>query len=548
MSRVTPDEIREHLRQGFGMRDYYIGLREQSAYMLTGSASNYVADEQFPHGEHDLPMYPDVPPRIANHALSRRILNSAIIAKSRMMGADPLPVWPDLDPVTREFRQEAFQRRYREMEMQTAADRMFDDGYNLGVGFCAHGLVNRGEYQVCDVEHIPATNAAWDPTCPSPAESPWLAICRWMTLEEAKATYPRAMIDKGRSVSLMTAQMSYNMEVVRVVEYWHKGSAAFEPTYCVFAGPLATKPVIHQSNPYGNRIPVSFYVHLCPSMMQRPIGAVWLQVASQEQINAAEKFMLDRFYNGRRGEILDPSKINPVDWKAWKDGKQRFMRTTGEKMDVREIYQFIPESPIEASTIQVLQYFESRSQEDSGLSDLDRGAPLDGNRSATEASILDQRAQSNQAFVARNVGLMMTRLVDNVSECMKRGDTAPCPVEFGGEIFTINGDEVPELTMAAVFEQESMVKVDQDSLTSEQSRQKKRAKAQDMMTILGTPIGAAVPPMKALEVVMKNLGFEKEWAEIEQEVRFATDPAMQPQPVSPATTPGMSPQGQLPPA
>ncbi|MFN3961359.1 MAG: hypothetical protein ACK4NQ_00100 [Fimbriimonadaceae bacterium] len=541
MPRVPVDTIRDHLKQGYGMTDYYIGLREQQAYMLCGDSSHYAGHINHPYGESDLPVYPDVPPKLYNQDRSRRILGSAIIALSRMMGSDPLPTWADVDPVTREMRQEAFQRRYREQEMQEAASRAFWDGFCLGAGFVAHGLEDCRKYpgtQKTAVEHIPATSVCWSPIHPSPVESPWLAITRWLPLEVAQAMYPKAMIDKGRSTSLMTQQMTYQMNVVRVIEYWHTGDAAYDHTYAIFAGPLQYGPVRHTSNPWEERIPVTAYVHLCPSMMQRPIGSVWLQVASQQQINTAEAFMLDRFINGRRGEILDASKIVPGDWKKWREGHQRFMRTIDGKIgDVREIYQVIPESPLEASTIQVLQYFESRNQEESGLSDLDRGAPLGGNRSATEVNILDQRAQSNQAFVARQVALMMTRFVDNVADSMKRGDTAPCEVEFDGEPITLNGD-IPELTLAAIFEQDAMVKVDQDSLTSEQSRQKKRAKAEDMLAVIGSPIGQAIPPAKALEIILKNLGFEKEWTEIEAEVMEAEEAAAQ---MQSQAMPGMDP-------
>lgn len=547
MPRVPVTTIREHLRQGFGMTDYYIGLREQQAYMLCGNASRYAGQTEHPYGEEDLPSYPDVPPRLFDHDKSRRILGSSIIAKSRMMGSDPLPSWADVDPVTREFRQEAFSRRYREQEMQDAADGMFWDGYGLGVGFAALGYEDySGDAQIVTAEHVPATSVAWCPLCPSPGMSPWLAICRWLPLEVAQARYPKLQVDKGRSTSIRTHQMTHPVEAVRVIEYWHKGDEAFDHTYCVLVGQLNHGPARHTSNPWERRIPVAYYVHLIPSMMQRPIGAIWLQVASQTQINKAESFMLDRFINGRRGEILDASKINPADWKRWREGDQRFMRTVdGQPVDVRQIYTTIPESPLEASTIQVLQYFEGRNQEESGLSDLDRGSPLQGDRSATEATILDQRAQSNQAFVSRQTALMMTRFVTIMADCMKRGDTAPCNVEFNGEIFTINGDEIPELTMAAVFEQDAMVKVDQDSLTSEQSRMKKRAKAQDMMAIMGTPLGQAIPAEKALEVVMKNLGFDKEWTEIEQMAREQQEAQAQ-MPQMPTMPQGAMPVAPMP--
>lgn len=524
------------------MVDYYDFLREQQSFLyLSEAGGDYAAT--WPYGERDLPSYPDVPPRRKNLAKSNRILNTAVIAASRMMGSDPLPTWLDIDPMTHEFRQEAFQRRYREQEMQEDTLRGWWDGYNLGVGAVQTGFLDKDGGQVPGTAHINVTCLAWDPLCPSPVESDWIAATRFLPLEDAQAMYPS--IGTQRTCQLITNQMDISMEVVRIVEYWHRGNVAFAPTYCVFAGQLDYGPVRHQSNPWGNMIPVALYVHLCPPGMQRPVGQVWLQMASQIQLHEIEADMHDKFINGKSIDLIDPSKMDKQDWKKVKDGTQRFIKlepgTDGQVAFVR-----IPEQQIAAASLQLLQYMESRTQEESGMNDLERGAPLSGERSATEISVLDARSQMNQAYVARQTALFMTRFVTILSKAFKIGDTAPCLVEYDGQPYVINGmddESLLELTMAAVFDQETMVRVDQDSLTTAQSLQRKRAKAADFMQVLQTPYAQGIPPEFALEVLMKNLGLDAEWAKLEGQLRQAQSqpmPGMDPSQVPGA--PAMAPQ------
>lgn len=524
------------------MVDYYDFLREQQSFLYLGeTGGDYAAT--WPYGERDLPSYPDVPPRRKNLAKSNRILNTAVIAASRMMGSDPLPTWMDIDPMTHEFRQEAFQRRYREQEMQEDTLRGWWDGYNLGVGAVQTGFLDKDGGQVPGTAHINVTCLAWDPLCPSPVESDWIAATRFLPLEDAQAMYPS--IGTQRTCQLITNQMGISMEVVRIVEYWHRGNVAFAPTYCVFAGQLDYGPVRHQSNPWGNMIPVALYVHLCPPGMQRPVGQVWLQMASQIQLHEIEADMHDKFINGKSIDLIDPSKMDKQDWKKVKKGEQRFIKlepgTDGQVAFVR-----IPEQQIAAASLQLLQYMESRTQEESGMNDLERGAPLSGERSATEISVLDARSQMNQAYVARQTALYMTRFVTILSKAFKIGDTAPCLVEYDGQPYVINGmddENLLELTMAAVFDQETMVRVDQDSLTTAQSLQRKRAKAADFMQVLQTPYAQGIPPEFALEVLMKNLGLDAEWAKLEgqlQQAQAMPMPGMDPSQVPGA--PAMAPQ------
>jgi hypothetical protein len=515
--RVPVETIRRQLREGYGMQDYYDFLRQQQSFLYLGE-SDGAFTVTWPHGEQDLPSYPDVPPRRQNLAKSLRILNTSVIAASRTMGSDPLPAWDDIDPMEHEFRRSAFQRRYREQEMQEDNLRAWWDGYNLGVGGVQVGFLGQDGKQVVGTSHINAQCITWDPLSPSPVESDWVAVTRFLTEDEARATYPS--IGAGRTTQLVTDQMTRSMEVVRVIEYWHKGSLAYEPTYAVFAGPLEYGPVKHQSNPWGNRIPVAFYVHLCLPGMQRPVGQVWLQMASQIQINEIEGTMLDKANNGHSMDVVDFSKIDKRDYLKWAAKKQRFVRTT-EGTDANIAFNRVPESPIEATSLTVLQYLEERLQESSGMSDLDRGSGMSGERSATEISVLDARSQMNQAFVSRQTALFLTRFADIMSRCLALGDTAPCEVEWDGQTYTINSDDpdLLELTMAQLFEQEARVQVDQDALTVQQSVQRKRAKAADFMQVLATPLGQLIPPQRALKILMQNLGLESEFAQIEDEIQ-----------------------------
>lgn len=549
MKRVPVETIRRHLFDGYGMQDYYDLLIKQNAYMLLGDWRNVSAEAVYPYGESDLPSWPDIPPREVSEEHSRRILRGVDIAHARMMGGLPLPNWEDIDDVTREFRQEAFQRRYRQQKMQADVEDGFKEGYSLGVGAIQHGFMDwENGTQIVDVEHIKANCIAFDPLVNDPRKSDWVAICRWMDMDEAAATYPSARVDKGRATTLITPQMTRSMDVVRVIEYFHRGNAAFEPTYAIFVGPLnGYGPVKHESNPWGKRIPITFYVYKTFGMMQRPVGVVWMQVASQTKINEAEDYVLDTFRNGRRGEVLNPDKIDPKDWEAWRDGKQRFMRTQQGVDDVRIAYQVIPEKPIEATVMQVLQYWDDRHAEESGLSDLDRGSPLSGGRSATEISVLDQRTQANMAGDVQSATLFLTDFVDDMSYGMKIGDTAPCNVEFDGETYTINGPDEDDPTMAEVFEADCLVKVDQDSLTTQQSRQQKQIRAQSVLTMVQAFAGILPPDALIVlaESAMKNMGLEREWSEIEDTIRQQTEQAaMMPQ-MAQGALPG-APMPQMP--
>lgn len=520
---------------GYGMKDYYEFLHKCQSFLYTGETENPRAN--YFYGESDLPSYPDVFMTEEVTGVSRKVLDAGIMSASRLMGSDPLPKWEEVDDMTREFRTEAFLKRFREMRMDRETLPTFLDGYFFGVGATLHGFVtDESGLQKVDAQNIPAHCLAWDPLVPSPEKSSWVAATIWMHPDEAEGSFPGKI--EGRTCSITSQSFTRSVEAVRVVIYYHKGEGMYEPTYCVFAGPIEMAPVVHRNNPWGGKCPFSFNIgHILPGF-PRPVGSVWLQAPSQIVTNEAERDALSTLMNGMPMDIFDPSDIDTKDFDKWRKKQQRFVKRKGQSSKpMADLVHRVPAQGIEASTIQLLQYYDERQIASGGASQLESGQPM-GVETATEASILQNQIQQNQGHTTRQAALYLSSFVTMMADAMKLGDRSPCPVEWDGDVYTINDPEVPELWMDQIFDQPSLVSVDSDNMTSAHNSQKQRAKASDLIALIPMLQGQ-VPIEPVLEEVFKNLGFGALWEKVAAQMQAAQQAQPMQQGMPPEQMPGM---------
>lgn len=512
MKRISPDAIREHLRLGYGMRDYYEFLHKSQQFLYTGDVQG-VKPNYF-YGDDDIPSYPDIKMDPEVEGRSRGILDALVIAGSKVMSADPLPKWEEVSAMTAEFRTEAFLKRYREMRMDRETGPAWMDGAAFGVGATLHGWVSEGDTQKVDAQHIPAQCVAWDPLVQSPEKSSWVAITLWLHPDEA-AVYGDM---STRKCSILSEGHNHAIEAVRIVMYWHRGDGIYEPTYAVFAGPISHGPVVHRSNPWGNEIPLSFMVgHILPGM-PRPVGSVYLQAPLQIMQNLAEDNMNSKFLNGGSMDLVNLSKIDQNDFNKWKKGQQRFVRVkAGATEDPKTFFQRLPADDIAATTLQLLQYYNEKQVSAGGASQLETGQPAQVD-TATEAQILAQQIQQNQGTITRQTALYMSSFVRLVCEGMKIGDRTPMVLEYEGDLYNINDPDVPELWLDQIFARESMVSVDADNLTSAHNTAKRRARANDLIAVYQLTQGA-IPAELFLEEVLMDLGLTSFWERIQDRMQ-----------------------------
>lgn len=498
-------------------------------FAYTGSRAGYQSTTNAQ--SQDIPIYPDVTANFLKVGTSRRMLQTAILAQSRMMSKEPEPEFPQVDRATAEVRKQFFLARYNG---DLSADGSWGDewsksflyGDSLGFGCLQFGATHdrdTGEQKV-SCQDIPPTQVIYDRFCAHPTRAKWVCYIHYMDPSDARKMFGHKACEP-HIMKMHDHETDRGFDCVRVFEWVSTGIGKGEPTRTVRIGQRTSKPEAHDPNPFGAMIPSAFMVNVVVPGMTRPIGRYTLAEADQTFLNEVETIMLDKLRGGGAVDLIDPDVLDPEDLDRFLRGdKLAFIRIT--KAIANNPFVRIPEKEISSILPTLLNYAEGQIAADSGFNDLERGSPLDQSRSATEVATIDNRSSMNQAWIQQQTALFLRRGVERCLAVAKVVDRAPVSIDVFGRNVIINQPGRPETWIDGFMEERSAVIISRTSLTSDDDRIRREQEIGMIMRYfeLGL-VGQTIDPKYATEKLLKLSG--------EEDVQKAMDmQAMQP-PVDP---------------
>lgn len=477
--REKVSEVQERVKQGFE-REYYDMVYRDQYFAFTGIRLRGPTTKVERGG---FPVYPSTRPLQREPGKTNRVLVTALIAMSRAMSRDIDPSFPQLDETTREVRRQWWLTRHSQFDWRSQIAAAFLDGDAFGVGCVLVGKTTDPDSgkDVVDLQHIPILQVLWDRHARTPTKSRWVCLIHYMDPYDAAVYFnkPFKEID-ARAFDLSNgAQDVKGYRVVRVFEYLSMGIGGSRGTRMLFLHDIDNH-VKTEDMDYP-KLPVAWFVGLTPPGHSRPVGRVQMQMATQMQLNKYEAFLGRMLDYGWAIDILDASRIDGNDLAAHARGdKLPYLRGQFSK-DGSPLWQRMPAKEMPRVFYDGLNYYERRYDEESGLSDMDRGGLSATARSATEIATLDARLSLNQAYSTRQTAQAFSSIVEVTVMVGKEVDEAPCEVDIYGTNVTLNDDEDPRMRSKFFLEEKSSVLIGTETLTADDDKLKRQADKADMM-------------------------------------------------------------------
>lgn len=516
MALTTPDNIRDRL-QSFD-REYYDGLYARSRYLM--GETDRVRFSTGVTGENEFPVYPDIVIKGKQIGRSRRLLNAAITALSRVMASEPDPTWPQVDNTLNEARRQWFLARYRAGEWGREMERAFLDGDNLGFGCIQIGARRRsatGE-QYTTAVHVPATQVIYDPLEPSLGRSNWVAFVHYVQPERARAMFGRKVRDEDVQ-TLHTMQDGKTWQYVRVTEYYDLGYGhgydKGEPTMAAWVGDWREDPAYRQVSPF-DRLPCAWFEYVTPPMVRRPIGKIELGLSTAEALNELEIRLRGIVKKGVGFDIVDATRLNHSDLERVRRGEEGVivrMDNPGEGNP----YIRVPDREVASALLQLFSIQERQWNADSQTTDMDRGSQLTQAKTATEAALLDSRSQTQAVHTRREALRLSLRLVERAAMVGALVDRDPVEIDLHGVNVLLNDPADPRLRLDQVFAEPSQVLLSPQSLEAQDTlrdQQMELSRLSALQPLVGQPGG--IPLAWFAEKMLRAVGEEDPAAIIAQ--------------------------------
>jgi len=169
----------------------------------------------------------------------------------------------------------------------------------------------------------------------------------------------------------------------------------------------------------------------------------------------------------------------------------------------------VPDREVGSALIQLLNIAERQWNADSQSTEMDRGSQLQSTRSATEASILDNRAQTQSIYTKREALRLAQRVVEAAMMVAEVVDRDPVEVDLFGHNIVLNDPQDPRLRLDEVLREPSMILINPQSLEGSDTNRKTMealSKLQPLQPFVGVPGG--IPLRWFLEQTLKALGYE----------------------------------------
>lgn len=509
MARLSASEVSDLIQEAWDKNWYDAVLGEQvyaygGVQQTSGSAGM---------GWDQMPISPDVTSTYQEVGKVRLSLQAAYVAQSRIMSSEPEPGFEGLDEIEITVRQGYWRNRYHGLSGgqpwgQSGQD-VWMDGRQHGVGAMQIGLeTNRDtELQRTACQHVPILQMMWDPKARDPRRSEYVAAVKFLAPEVAFARYGRLHCERHVRTYPISgdSRMGRQVSVVPVIEFFSTWIGDREPTEAICIGNLSSKPMAVKSNSVG--IPFAFMVHfLCPGM-RKPIGVVAMQRSAEEQINDVIGYLKAVLAMAPGQTYVNTKALDPEQVEGWKNGQSySVMEVTDEQLTSAPAWH-VPGPEVDSSAVKLYELMTQEFGRQSGLSELDRGGSLQGDKTKFEVAQM-------QSAVAQNMGGTTFQTVRFLREWMVKVFQVGKMYDRDRFSLTLKGEAI-ELNVAGEFDshiskwlsKEAPLVLAAEDLTSADD-ESKRMKRMAQLERLAPLVGRGIDPLQYVTEMLRTIGIQ----------------------------------------
>lgn len=518
MSLLPPQDAANWIRSNYSP-EFYDKLIRDANYAMYGIDEDSIRMDDIRrsnfYGVDDIPAYAEIVPTNGRVGISRRFLTDCFMALNIHMGARPKPLYMGIDPVTSSLRAAAYDSRYDGIglpstagEWAPAKNRAFQDIFLLGMGGVQLGVRETGDgLFYLTQQYVPAHCIVVDRMCTPYQAGRAVATVHYVSKEYAWAFFG----EEPKASEIETLEMGDRMrkfEVVRIVTYRDVGLNGHEPTHIIWKGTLDAKPHTHTYNDF-ECLDVAIGEFYRPPGLARPFGRVSVSAGTVAMRNAMERYVMNHLEQTGEITILN-QKFVDVDalTKAQARG-DRFVPSLDALWDKDEpLIQSIQPKQLPQEMLGWFNYIDSLDNMESNTTDMDNGMAVKGDQSATEISLMAERADRRNALLSREVRAWFTRHAQIASSIMRVADTHPCqvsvPIDGRDYRMLLNDPNDPAMDMSRVFSEQTRIVMDEAAMTAEDLSRAKARRIDDLQRLMAQGLVGMQPGMVSLEWVVRQ--------------------------------------------
>lgn len=478
-----------------------LGIERQSDH-------RFVADE--------LPYFPALHIEAVELGRSRRMLSSIHMMTSRLLSSVPAikvdGVLSIEAEVIEQFISQRMNGKYGECSWIEDIQAAGCDGNALGIGVLQIGTeLDDYDSPKVQVSYVEPWNTLFDGNERNLVKSPWVCFVHHMSVEEAQSHFKEA-----REYAFQVgSESSLPVNVVRIYEYYDQGIYAggkkTKPTRALILGNLNSGVHKVEANPFAC-LPVAICTGYTNGAVNRPYGRITNEANIEAMIHLIERKFIDSL-DRRNGVLYDPQSIDEDDLLAWIEGETSLVAMK-QGLDKPPMFP-IPQEELSSTDFHLMDYYKGSHNEQSNISDLDRGVPMSKRMTALEIQQLMSQSNSNRSLEAKQQALFLRRLFEKVLVIAKQYDRSPLVIDFKGTDVTINDPANPSLSIDKFLQNHFAVYVDAEALMSNDKTYKQ---AMDVAQLreLQPLVGQTINQVEYTKELLRLLGREDSKLLVEQ--------------------------------
>lgn len=536
MPKLTePSKAIEMLLQSMD-HDYYTSVwrDQQRAWGDPVKITVDYADPAWcPYGDR-IVKYPSVQPVNFEEGKSPRLMSATDIVVSRFASKEPSFEFQDLTAPENEIRRNAIMTRMRGeqggAEWFEEAASAFADGDAVGTGVLEIGLVpdaGSGE-MMCSAQHVPILDHFWDRWHASPVRTRWSGSSQYLSPEEAASIFGWKAVKPHIRRDMHEGLTGLQSEYVRAFSRYDVGyGKGGDPTVMIWIGPVnaTNRPIVREVNKFGI-IPNAYAVNTVKGLMMRAVGRIFKSRSDAEMIHTIERIARNIAENGQAMDIIVTAGLNPDDVNDWQEHRKTVVRADAPFEEGSPPFLRKEAQEVSASLWKMLQYYEQRLGDTSGLADLDR-ASSGTEKTATQIAEEANRLNMNMTWTVAMMGHFQRRQGKIAVEVMKH-DKAPVWVPFYRTQVLLNQRGVRMSMMERHMAKPSRLLVDTAALTIDEDRMKKAMRLTGFDRIAQIPglVGQVIDPVKFTVEYLTNLDIKdaESWITMAARAAMTMDP------------------------
>lgn len=418
--------------------------------------------------------FPDVSPEFFEEGRSPRMMTNSNVVVSRLASREPSYTLNGIPEPDAEVRKAVLSARMTDDTNGTdwfeERARAFDDANSHGVGIMEIGTIpnRKSKADMLTARYVPILQHLTDTWCASPVRSRFGLSWFYLSVETAESEFGWKAIKNAIKQDIHSGISGKPAEYVRIARWFDVGHGfGGYPTFMCWIGSIDNNPYVRVANQY-DRNPNAYAVNWLKPGHSRPLGQVRMTRMDAEAIHSLERSIRENAENGGSVDILYEQGLDPEDFQAAINRRQRFVRAV-TPMESQPFYR-IPTQDTGADLWRMLDYYQQRFGASGSVADLDYATGSSGNKTATQIAEESNRLNQNMSWAVTMMRKFQTREVQISRVVAMIADRHPTFVNVLGTRLQVNNPSDPESWLSEWFAEPADVVIDTKAMTIDEDR------------------------------------------------------------------------------